>query len=875
MSGWLLGALKAVVWPTSVWLRLVRGGLWLLACVLVFHLQARVFKLDINVVMETPPTSVAQVFYSFNGSAFFPENNQVMRRGSDSSGTTFRTVISSYRPIKAIRLDPLNMTGDLAWASITFTGVGDSREFGAKELGGIVRSSMQLTALPESNGRLNFLATGADPQMTMMVPNEVNQMSAGALWSYGLKLLVFGLVCLGLLEVVTRVLHPAHWFTVRSKAVLDRAAAALSEEATIRFSRSSLIVLIALFVLASLWVGLKLHQSSVGMWDSMFPQEHVERTIDLGKPKVIRTDEWNSFTPWVLSQVQMGMPDDNPNLGAPASPILTGSPVLGPLMIAQPKYWGFLALEIERGFSWMWATKAFGMVTAFFLLLLALTKGDTAVSLAGALSLYGSSYVQWWYSSLPPEIIAGFSMAIVGTIYLLQAKKTGGLIFGAVILSLAVPNLLLHLYPPYLLSLIYLSVFLLTGHLVQKDRISIISQRLPLRLVLAVLILVVWTYCGLTWYFEARDTIKLMMNTEYPGQRYAMGGDRSLVHIFYGFFESWQTTEDIRPFQGANNPEVSAIWMLFPLAFLIVPAGRWLNSAYRLPLALMAFCILVVLWASGPLPQFFRAGMAAAGWHLTSSARAMFSLGIASNILIAVLASGVARGELKVSRMPWAVSTSIAFVVVFGIGLVMQAQEPVFFTDFRLMLGSLFVAAFAFAVHRGRRYLFLLLSVAVAIPMLYVNPLQSGIDSYLNKGLFVSARQATHHSSDRWAVFGSMQVAQGLKSAGLNVLNGTHFAPRLSMLQIFDPDLKFKPVWNRYAHIELREGSSGELPEFETVFLDHYAIKLDVCGPHIRAAGVTLLAFDKPPSASALECLQLIPTHDNSLISLYRFKSTH
>jgi hypothetical protein len=861
--------LAAVIWSGSMRARALRLLLLLVAFSSAIFSTTNPYTLEVTVGMRAPPKTTAQVFYAFKAEVFLPENNRVMNRHEENGGSIFRIRLYSNRPINTLRLDPSRAPGELAWQFLELKGNSSSRRFEGAELGSVARSYDQLTLLPGTGNSLRLLATSDDPKIVIPVPEALMER-----WKNSLTVLGWGALCAGLVEFLLVLWRPRRPFRQRVEAGLDRVVNALSEDATIRFSRASLWVLMLLLVFASVWIGLKLNQSSVGIWDSMYPAEQMDRRVDLGVPKAIRSDEWSVFTPWTLSQVATGMGKDNPNMGAPGSPILTGAPVGGLMMVAQPKYWGFLFFDLERGFSWMWAFKSFGLITAFFLLMLAVTKGDTLVSLATALGVYGSSYMQWWYSSIEPEVVTGFSIAVLGCIYLLQAKKTGGMIWGALLVALAVPNLLLHLYPPYLVPLAYLSVFLLVGYLGNRAGLHRFLQGIHRRSLFMVLVLGIWVLFVARWYLDSRETIAVMMNTVYPGHRFSMAGDMSISDVFYGVFESWKVNENAIPFAPANPSEVSRVWLLFPLALLLIPIRAWKHPDFRLVAWLMGFCAVSLFWAVGPTLTPVRTAMAHAGWSMSPAVRGLLGMGLASTMLMGILVSGVARGDLVLNKWPTRWIAGAAFVSVMILGLVLQTRDPDFFILPRLLLGATAVAALVWAVHRGQRYMYVALTIAVALPTLHVNPLQSGLAPYLNKGIFLSAKRVGSAPGDLWAVYGDKHVAQGFKASGLRVLNGTHYAPRLDMIRVLDPQGAYAHVWNRYAHIGLVEGKFGLAPVFEIQFADAYDIKLDVCGKHIRAAGVTHVAYTKPPSEDERKCLTLIPTNDQSGVLLFRLNAS-
>ena len=848
----------------------------LLAALLAFTLSTRSRPYSLDVVMDAdiPVTATAQIFYSFDGLSYYPENSQIMRRdvvdGRDVIGFSLHTA----RPIRTIRLDPLNEIGALRWSGLLLKGSAGRWERRGAELAGVFRDPDQLKIVSSGADGLQMEATGNDSKMLVDVPDGLMRLSWQQRAMPWLKSIGIGLLLALVVELVLRACGREHPVRRAVAAWLGRVARRLSDPGVLVMPASAVGVYLVLAVLAGVWVAAKLHQSSIGLWDGMYPPEHVERLVSIGSPKPIRSDEWGTLTPWILNQAQTGMKNDNANIGAPGSPMLAGAPVLSPVMVAQPKYWGFVLLDVERGFSWYWAYKSFGLVAAFFTLLLVLTRGDTVVSLAGALAMYGASYIQWWYSSVPSEAITGFVMAVVGSIYLLQARGTTAMALGALLAALSVPNLLLQLYPPFLLMMGYLAVFLLGGLLLNAQGLAQFRFRQSRR----------WVFIGLgvllmgllvgSWYHQVKDAAEAIVNTSYPGKRVNHGGDYPLYAIFYGVFESWKIDDSLTPFPPVNPSEASTFWILFPIALILVPWRRLDQPVVRVVAVLMAYCFIVLAWASLPLPSGLRALLAHLGWALVPGFRVQLGLAVASALMMGVLVSAYARGELKPLRLPSLLPIVVALIVVAAYGRYLQTMDPAFFSNGRIALGVVAVGLLALAVLRGWRWLYLVVMVLVALPTLYVNPIQSGLEPYFSKRSFQQARQVGGGPDDKWAVFGNLRVAQGFRSVGLNVINGTLYTPRADLLSKLDPQSQYKGVWNRYAHVELVGAeSTGLAPRFEIRYADHYRVFLDVCGAHIRAAGVTHVAYTYVPSARELACMEPLVSNDFSGVNLYRLKA--
>ena len=821
-----------------------------------------------------PTLGYAELYHSADVASFDPATQTGTLRVVRGDGARLLARISTIKPIKFIRFDPViqPLAFQVEWLDIQ--GDSGSVHYSGEELAQKVLRLEQLQRLPSTPGVWSLQAEGTDAQIIFPVPKEVRTLPWSAVFKYWLQLLL----CSGLLVLAFECFRLGRkrppTALIRVDRFFGRVGRYLSDESTTVFSAAAIWVYFVLVFCFIGWVGLKLHQSSIGVWDNMYATAIHESSINIGSPREIRSDEWNSFTPWMLSQVQNGMQIDNPNLGARAAAVLTGAPVGGPLLAAQPKYWGFALFDIETGFSWFWAVKIFGMLAAVFSLLLMLTKGDVLVSLGGAFALYGTSLMQWWFSGIAPELLMGFSVSVIGSIYLLQATKRGGMIFGALLVSLVIPNLLLLIYPPHLLPLAYLAVFSVVGVLWDVKFFERFRYRIGSRLFFCALTLIFALGLGGLWWSMAHETIDLMLHTVYPGKRVVLGGDLDLAHVFHGIFESWRIEDWPLPFMPTNQTAASQMWVLFPLALVLIRARDWLSQHYRTALVLVVYCLMVVAWTSLPMPKAARALMAMAGWSLAPPWNALIGLGVASMLLMCILVAGVADQRMALIRWPRFAVPLLTAAVVGSYGMYLQSLDPEFFVTDRLALAAVFLGVFAWAIHGGRRGWFLALCVLSAVPGLQVNPIRNDFASYLGKDLFVQAKAVGGKPGDAWAAFGDTDIAQGFKSVGLTVVNGSHYAPRLPFVDILDPNHVYTHVWNRYAHIGFSSGKPGQPPVFKLMFPDQYDVSLDVCGKELAAMGVKFAAYTYVPSEAELRCLVPVPLAiSDGRVGLYTIKS--
>ena len=201
--------------------------------------------------------------------------------------------------------------------------------------------------------------------------------------------------------------------------------------------------------------------SSVGVWNDVFHQK-ADSQILLGKPKPIRMDEWSLHTPAILSQCNSPkpFPVENYSLGAYKTPLIMNLPVAHFSTFLRPQYWLFFLVGTEKAYAFYWGMKLALLVGGVFLLLMILLENNFFLSVFGALWVYFSSYMQWWYSSpaMLPELVGYFALLTSAFIIGLTSKRKTLIIAASLVFLVSFFNFVVSLYPPYQVPLAYLSL---------------------------------------------------------------------------------------------------------------------------------------------------------------------------------------------------------------------------------------------------------------------------------------------------------------------------------------------------------------------------------------------------------------------------------
>lgn len=845
-----------------------------LLATLVALMGALLFRLDlpnisVSLEMKSTTGSSGEIFYASSEAGYAQERSVPFPIRSDGNWHVYEMEFSPEIRIDRIRIDPGSGPGSVSARTVELRQGIRSQRFSKQRLAAALGITHHL--LPSDSTELQFSSQGRDPYFEILLPQPMGHESLLARTGSLVVVAATALLAWLLLESLAAWLSKP--FARLHRPRIERLCAFFSDEQVLRVDGRILLTFLLIGLLAATYIGLRLHQSSIGIWETVYPAVAVEQTIDLGTPKRIRVDEWRVQTPWVLNQVLNGNPTHNSNLGGESSPLAAAVPIKGILGVPQLKFTGFRVFDLDRGFSWWWAYKSFGLVFAFLWLCLLLTRGNLAASLLGSLWVYFSSFTQWWFSVSTPEIMIAFATGVIGTIYLLFAAKRGLVMMGGALMVYSATNLVLHLYPPFIVPLAYLGLAILVGYWVRLGSVNPVLHRIGFRATTAIVSVAAICGYGLMFISAASDTIEVMLNTVYPGQRIAASGDVSWAKIMYGFFESFRLGERHFPLPPTNASEASSFVLLFPVILLTV---RW-RSLFRRDGALLGalgiFCIIAGCWIVVSLPDVLERSMQALGWYLVTPKRAVIGLGIGSILACIVLFAQVQSRQILVRDegiRRSAIATVSVGVIMLGWGL--HQIDPAFFSARTIFIGTVATTLIAAGLMLGRTRLLTAGVLTYALATACVNPLVSGISAVSEKPILLAAAAQGGDPGDKWAVFGDTNVAQGLKAHGLDVFAGTHFLPDRRDIAILDPSGKYERIWNRYSTIAVISGPSHATAEFKIRRGDQYSITLNVCGEQIRRLGVTHLAYTTSVPKADLACLSRLPAPADSGVRLFKLK---
>lgn len=551
---------------------------------------------------------------------------------------------------------------------------------------------------------------------------------------------------------------------------------------------------------------MRLHGSSIGVYDEIFPTHLVGKTSALfGKPRWIRSDEFGVATPAFFSQAanhhrlyshQMSL--------SPMNMVLNYySPVWDWTIIGKPLSWGFLLFGNEVGLSWYWCMEIILLFMMAFEMCLILT-GRRLSALLGAIMVTFSPAIQWWFMPHMPLVILYSMSAFCSVYWLFTASSPLFRWISAGLFLITGLGFVLSLFPSFQVPCAY-TVLILLAVCLWRDREKIRFTRrewLCILLPTAILLLILCRF-----FLFSKEDISLLLNTIYPGRRVSLGGDRRIYDLFTDLTSFFLPYQDV---SFSNNSEASTYIHFAPFFFLLSPyllptLKKMHDKSWIAGSALWGILLVQIVYMSIGFPQwladitllrFCNRMYAVYGWIAT-----LFTI----------------WGLDVLMQNPNLLSQKVKFFLppLYGCICLLTLDEPrmKFFSSFTFqgiplhkflifltVLGI--VCTLYFAIFQKNRLLIASVTLAMLFCGATVNPLMRGIDPVVDHPISKTVAQiAETEPESRWLCTDSVFIIPNfLMANGAKVLNATNFYPDFEKWAILDSSKQYEDIYNRYAN---------------------------------------------------------------------------
>ena len=613
------------------------------------------------------------------------------------------------------------------------------------------------------------------------------------------------------------------------------------------------IVVVAVLVLTGLGI-------SGTSTPALTPDKTNDSSVIFGTPRAIRSDEWMTRTPLVVSQSERGFPRfAGVGIGEHDMSVLSDLPTATWPEVFRPHQLGYFLLPVAHGFAFEWWASAAILILGVYALVLVLF-GDWRWATAAALVMYASPFFHWWYQPTLFGLVGWSAAAVAALLWSFQSGVVGWRRWLRVALATyAGCCFTIFLYPPAQIPILFVLIAVIVGavwpRLADRSwewRRLLVNSLVALGGMVVVLGLFIVTH---------RSTLSAIANTVYPGARRETGGGGLMGHLFTGWFGLHYVSNDagMRGVIFSNESEASSFLYL---GLLVIPAlpfvWQFLFGVGR-RLRIFAISLLSVI---AILFIHFAVGLPRIIARLSLLDRVQFSrvlpaLGLASILLLIVIAKSMEGRWIPKGRMFLAQSTmavlGVAFVGSLGLDF-RNAGAPI---DRIAILTSIIFILVPGLLWFWRPMVSMSVLIAVGfVVCIGINPLVRGLDHMTSTPFATEVRQLDADSgavnsvwmTDNWA------TSSVITAAGVDNLSGVNLYPNADAWRLLDPSGRYENIWNRYSITSWRFVSGLLQPEFFLLQPDVIEIQIDPCAPQLTDLGIRWIV-----SANALRssCLQI------------------
>jgi hypothetical protein len=575
--------------------------------------------------------------------------------------------------------------------------------------------------------------------------------------------------------------------------------------------------------------------------------------LQLGEASSIRADEYNAFSPIVLSIMATGGAPTTSVLSAAAdlvhrypsggffesfvffdSTLLHTASFLPDTMVFAAHWWLpalLLFLFLPKWFAQVGAQRRWGWLAAFLIAL--------------------SPAASWW-TMMPIQLIA---YTIAGCSLLLSAHRRFILHERAVPIALSIASGLLlaglpSFYIPWSIVL-GLPVLAASAAWILAFRGSWQPKILALGAAGSVALIFA---AGTLW--ENRGGISALLETVYPGSRRSTGAAQAFAMLFGA--PALGPLRDMTPV-GSNESELStAFTITFVWAALLLVAIKKFGPL-RDNVVILIVSAFGLMWLAWCTVNFGDLGSSIPLLNYVQPARAAQVCGILGAILVCLL----------LSRLPARPNFRLSIVTGMSCGLVTAYAASALQQSYLPNINETFIAAVAVAVtvsifcvtnFPGKIWPLVLISLLAALPVIGANPLLFGLGdlrvsetaSYLR-----AEGKSTVATDGVWAsdlpAFDTVMLANGVPSlSGLQ-----RSGPDKDEWMKLDPDATHINEWNRGGGFIYFQWATGLPMVFGNNGSDSAIVRADPCELKERVPNLQGIASTHPLTA---DCLQPVRT---------------
>lgn len=576
----------------------------------------------------------------------------------------------------------------------------------------------------------------------------------------------------------------------------------------------------------------ELNNSSIDLWNVFYDNKDQISDVIFGKARWARTDEFQIYTPMLISQ-SPNYPYFNEVLRGKKTDVslIDPQPIKNIISVFRPFLLGFLFLDSAKGLSLFWILRLVFLFLFTFELLLLITDKNKILSFFGTLLIAFSPGIHWWFtiSGLIEMIIYGELAILMLNRYMLT-KNFKQKILVLFCMYICTGSFILVLYPAWQVPCIYVFIAIFLWITIKnytdfkfnkKDLIPII--------IFTVLLLLVFYYM----YDKSKETIDIIKNTVYPGNRTSLGGERlTEAYIDCGFW-----THSLRYwgnlFLSVTDNNLSYNHCLYVVFFDFFPIGLILSyivffidkNKDKLLIFLSVVFIFLSAWMFIGFSQF----LADLTMLKTSPAYRTIIIWGFLNVLILIRALSIMKFKIN-NLIAIAISLVLAVLSVIANKSVYQEYMDILKLA---VIGVLSFPLFYLILKNKINKLFVgIVAILMIISGLAVNPIQRGIAVIDKAPLANAIRNINNEEPGLWLFetgeLTNLYVMNYPIMFGAATFNSTNLYPNLEAFKKIDKENKYFDVYNRHCNVavNLVDNNLKNYDKFVLIAQEYIAINM-------------------------------------------------
>lgn len=606
--------------------------------------------------------------------------------------------------------------------------------------------------------------------------------------------------------------------------------------------------------------------SSIGCYNIAY-QPQSAQTYDmpiLGVKRDIRSDEWNVNTPLAISQ---GIGNNkysyyNDKLRGTTTDMfsIVGTPVLDILILGKPFNIGYILLGASRGLSFFWYGKIIALILVSFEFFMIVTNKKKLLSMFGMILILFSAATQWWNST--EVVMWGLLALILFDKFMLSEKYKVKLACAAGIFLCAVAYIFI-LYPAWQLSYAYVYVALLIWILCKNWKKYKINWK---DILIVVLVILAIAGIGLRYYTISKESLTAVMNTDYPGERFELGGgaENVLFSYVYSFFFPYEK-EMPNPCEISGMTSLYPIPMIVAIIFLIRNKDRKKHLSFLIPLLIVS--TIFSIWALTVTNEIFAKLTL---FYMVPSTRLAIPLGLIQIILLIYLMANIKKEDKILNDNISKIVSVILSVIIMSIAIKTDSQNVL--GELRSYICGLLLVVQIYLVfmlnkENSKKWLMAILIPISIITGATVNPIQKGVSVITDKPVSKKIQEIVQNDeqNNMWLVEALPNYAV---ANGARVLNSVNSYPNFEFYEklLKDDYEESRSIYNRYAHVMFNitnEKSSVEL-------LSPDAILAKINPSSLKDLGVKYILIRSSLEEYSTEEVEFEVIYDENNIYIYK-----